>query len=928
MFFKKKTLLAGILILQLFFTNTASADWFNIGNWPSVDEVASQIEQRYHVNTGSVQNLGETMNVSSQKETAPEVMLFFSPSNPVPGKEITAQANPVYFSNSTEQLYYTWYIKHKDCDKDSSVSNGDSNKYCDVDDDGDVDEKDWKIEAMRTIANSGFDTNRADYSQNTDNDGYKARWGGDENTNIPEHCYIQDFSSGTLYEFASGSESTSYGCGAGQVARCVKNTNITCTEDAPNPFDPPIENTYGVCQNTGQAPLCFNTSVVCEGSSLDPTLTPMCVPSGYATPTCTDSNLDSSLCAQVGTPITSCSLNTSNVSNGCNHLFPNAPGDTTGDGTFGLSEEKFWQTNPQDPDTADTGHGDEANVAGLGQDTFTWNYEVGDKVGVVVEGTSIITTKHDDRSYAIMWALPKNDCPIQNASSYRQTIRGYDVTFYTTTTNINDCLEKNLVDPREGGQTGKLGISLDYTPNTPFNDASGDDFGTTLNVFSSLQNPESSKDTIRYEWTVAISRDGTFNPRGYSADEARDTTGGQGWRDITSFLRDNKLIDFTQGNGVDNINIKLNLTNERLADLSTNIATLFPGETGYLKVTARAIEYVSLDEAAREDTASVVIPVTSTDRYISAKGVSVSDGKLSLGDAICEERVDEQTNPLGIGRNLCLVAKNEIIGLTVNNTSNLTDFQWTSNGQPLNCTNDMSSNCSNTSATSTNFLPIIDDSGKTYEVSLTAINAETGKKITVSRTFLIVDPTVKIRSNNRELAWPKYLGYYKGTDGYAYADYSDDEFQGYPGVAPTFSVEFIPSWIQNRAKWEWFFNGNSIAKDILEVGFPLDGSPGDVVSLSVNGFSLEDDAIRTALKTFWDYSVFESTEHTLSHKIDVQTVQGEAEETAMSSPKAFFAAIAKNVSGQILFVVQLFLWVGTLIVLLGGIFALSGWNRR
>jgi hypothetical protein len=39
-------------------------------------------------------------------------------------------------------------------------------------------------------------------------------------------------------------------------------------------------------------------------------------------------------------------------------------------------------------------------------------------LGVVIEGTSMIPTKHPDSSSAIMWAFSKNDCPVINKGSY------------------------------------------------------------------------------------------------------------------------------------------------------------------------------------------------------------------------------------------------------------------------------------------------------------------------------------------------------------------------------------------------------------------------------------------------------------------------------------------------------------------------------
>ena len=262
-----------------------------------------------------VTNLVHSLNVSRRKQQAPQVSLDFSPGNPTPGEKVTAAAKPIYFLNDVSRLYYTWYLKHNNNDGIESRfdktfgKNIDCDKHgnCDLNDDGNIDIEDWKIEAARIIASNDFDWQKVDYSSSTikdDKDGYKATLGGDDqqgkDPDPQSHCYIRDFKTG-------------------------------------NDYNIPRDN--------------------------------------------------------------------------CHHLFPSyIPGKyKTGDNSFGKDEEKFWHTDPQNPDTANTGNMDEANVAGLGIEEFTWNYQNGDKVGVVVEGISMDPTQSADASYKIMWALLKND---------------------------------------------------------------------------------------------------------------------------------------------------------------------------------------------------------------------------------------------------------------------------------------------------------------------------------------------------------------------------------------------------------------------------------------------------------------------------------------------------------------------------------------
>lgn len=984
----QKIFLSFLVLAQLLPAQVALAISF-----PSTSSILRTAEDRYHINPSTLQNFGENVNVSDSKMISPEVMVSFSPNNPIPGKEITAQAAPLYFSNNTNQLYFTWYLKRTGCSSDETVGNNDENKYCDLDDNGKIDENDWKIEAMRILANAGYTPTTTNGS---DHDGYQASFGGDGGTTSSNYCYIQDFTGGTLYELSpSNNQGTDFHCPSGTVARCVEDVSTICSEEfiayseggdggaagsggsggsgGSVIFDDSGGSTtssgsggsggsggaggtggnayasgslfreYLVCKDTGISPTCTPNSRY-NGSSSRPgtvscyTGTPQCVGTLPTTPLCGAASNAYTCSSRAGSRITSCSVTppSSTRNSGCVHLFPSpkAGVDRLGNNKFDKEEEEFWTTDPSDPDTAGTGYGDEANLVGLGQRDFTWVYEVGDEVGVVVEGTSLIPTKHNNRSYAVMWALAKNICPISSTSSYVENIQGYDVTIPTANTDINNCLEANLVDPREGGQTGRLKVNVDYTPKAVFNDASGDDRGTTLSVFASADNTITPENLLYYDWTIYVSSDGTFNPRGYNTSAERDTTGS--WQDITAKLKDNKLVTFTEGNGIGSIDIKLNIQDDVFTGSPLRLEDVFEEGSGYLKVAVKIREYVDIDGKTREDAGTVIIPITSTNKYISAKSVSIENDKLQLKDTICDELIvtdptDGDFNPLGLGRNVCLVSRNEIIGLEFSSDpgETLTDFQWTVNGQPLNCTNEMSTRCNNSKATNVNFFPVMGEVGQLYTIELAAINSTSGKRMLLSRTFQVIDPMVRIRSEDRDIAWPKYLGFYKDdTKGYAYENLSEDQFQAYAGNSPVFSVEFFPSWVKDRSKWDWSINGSSFGENVRTVQVPLsESSPGDVYTLSVDGSSFEDSSFRKALNDFWGYSIFESDERYFSHTIDLQAVVNEESELlSISSPKALFASIAQNASGQILFMVQLLLSLATIVIFMGVVLSIS--NRQ
>ncbi len=65
-------------------------------------------------------------------------------------------------------------------------------------------------------------------------------------------------------------------------------------------------------------------------------------------------------------------------------------GHEVGDGEFTTNEEACWRLNPNSSDTDGDGFKDEEDLAGLGQTQFTWTFNPGDRVGVVIEGTSLV----------------------------------------------------------------------------------------------------------------------------------------------------------------------------------------------------------------------------------------------------------------------------------------------------------------------------------------------------------------------------------------------------------------------------------------------------------------------------------------------------------------------------------------------------------
>jgi len=975
---KQKSFFAFFIICEFFVTSVvpASAGLFGVPSIPSPSSIMSDMEQRYHLDPAALQNQGETMNVLGNKGLSPEVSLSFSPSDPKEGEKITAKAFPIYFSNTEVSMYYTWFLKRKGCDLGSTNND---NKSCDVDGKDGITVEDWKLTATKILVQNGYDPSVNLSSSDPsplDDDGYFARFGGDNKDNVPDYCYVTDVATGKNYELQKNVSSSSFGgCASTEKAVCltgIGSVNETALD---------ITTTSGGGASTGGDAGAGGTST--SGSS-------SCVTDGFGITTCTSgtgtgtsgsggtggsgtggsgaasgvgpvvSFSDTGKCAFSGFPscsssvascatgtlqcvnklaradscgtayplsggVWACSASTApnpnkSCSNPRRHLFPN--GSLSGDGAFGVGEETFWGTNPKDPSTSDNGNKDEANVVGLGQSSLTWTYQIGDKVGVSVEGTSMFFTKHDDSSTMTMWAFSKKDCPFSRADgtgSYLERIKGYMVEIPTVDFDLNKCIgyidnkgkvyESSLVDPTEGGQATNLSISVSATPKNPINDPGSDKSGDVVLAQATVDNAAQNQGNILFDWKVSIGRSiGSFT----------DGTA----KNITSDLRDLKLLGNTKGNALDTIKLKLDIPSANIASYLGAVS-----DTGYLKFQATATENFS-GTAIRKGVSDVIIKFISTDQIVTAYGVNAalsSDTmKVNTAGPICD------VDPLE--RTVCRVIKNEIIGLKVDGTG-LSNFNWTINGSPLLCTARVSSDCAAGGGSSTvdkesqgniNYFPVSGNVGDTYTVTVTANDIASGKIVTLTRSFNVVEPKVVIKSTSSD-AWQKFLGQYKDISGSINPatglptcpnglcdDLSESIYQTYSGSNLAFKAAFIPGFLSNSVttKKEW-----SIDTDVVQetspgvISFTADKQVGGMYTISFLAQVTQPDNIRKALLDIWGISPFDSPEINFASSIQVEVQAPLLTEGPLSGPRKYYAAIASYIPASVLFTFRIFLSV-------------------
>ncbi len=913
-FRKKQKVLLNVLVLLHFFvmsTLPASAGLFSGPKIPSPSSVFSDMEKRYHLDTGSIQSQGESFNTADNKKPAPEVSLFFNPSDPKPGEKITAKAFPMYFSTNETDLYYTWYLKRVECN-----IGGGNLALCDSDGDGRITVNDWKVDAAKIIAQNGFDKAEASYGSDTDNDGYKARYGGDNRVGTNDHCYVDDPKSGKKYELGE-SGNVSFDCPSGTIAVCLQGDTEVNPIDIVIPGDGGSDPTVPVPPTPGTSGPAFEfvDGTVCHAAGL-----PVCSSGGAAcgvgVPYCVPSNIaetESFLCSS-GSPLTSCSSG-GGITRACQHLFPIVPGFTNGDGIFGANEEEFWGTNPADSDTADNGNKDEANTVGLSQSSITWNYSAGDQIGVAIEGTSMFATKYDDSSAMIMWAFSKKDCPITLATglgSFVESIKGYTVTMLSADFDLNRCLERNLVDPTQGGQATILDIGVSATPDTPINDESVDATtglpeggGDFVVAQASVGNPGRSLSEILFEWDVELSNNAQFRNSGSLISA-----------NVTSDLQALKLLGNVKGAALDSVRLKLDILNNATTLLAGNtLGSYLIGGIGYLRFTVKASENFS-SGAVRKGKSDVVVKFTSTGQKISAYKVNPvligSTMQVALSpDIICND------DPLD--RVACRIIKNEVIGLRVDPT-NLTNFQWTINGAELlcnrlvvsqDCEEDAFGNITIGQQNFVNFFPVTGEAGETYTVTLTANDTVTGKTVALARTFHVIAPVLSIESADLGTAWPKLVGQYKDVDGAASlacsggfcSAYSDSVFEGFSGEDFSFRAAYLPNFLALGAPPRQWTVDNILINEAFPMGITFSAlkSPPDVYNIALATSITQSQDVRRALRDIWNISPLESTEIHFSASIQVELKESGFAQGTLQGTKKYLAAISSYIPTSLMF---------------------------
>ena len=571
---------------------------------------------------------------------------------------------------------------------------------------------------------------------------------------------------------------------------------------------------------------------------------------------------------------------------GTRHLFPNFDtdrnGGATGDGIFGRDEEKFWHTDPNSSNTASIGNGnvDEANVAGLGVLNFSWNYEKGDKVGVVVEGVSIDIASTPDSSYKTMWAMSNR--------TYTQKKDGN----IDDPSDLNDLLYDALVSPSlNTAGSDMLDIALSASPDNPINDPTGEDTGDMLTITASVTNAKSN-DSLDYSWKVYASNE--VNPKE--------------WGDSNSPLipkSDLPESGLSNGRGIDTFKFKLALEKPEGS-----------GEFNYkfLRVVVTVSEDVG-EENPRKNNKAVIIPIISnTGDQISAHIASATSStnqfgvSLSLGDQICNIKESEKS--------VCPVVKNQIIGLSIPaSTFNPTtsSFFWTINHETFSYSSCYFEGCEEDRQTNIAYFPVLKELGEEYTVNLIA-ETPSGEKTNLTRIFKVVEPSVKIVSDDPTVCYNSLLGEYEDTEGGRHKDYSDSSFWANI-CADKIKIKAIPeggyNWIvdgiainsTNASKYNFELSANNV------LSLPPKENLSESYNVTANIVYSQNNLIKKALNQIWEVPYNKFYEKPLSAEANITMIECDPNsglcDSNQNPSKKIFATIFSSTPAYLAFLLRI-----------------------
>ena len=804
----KKIIIASLIIASIaLFGKNESAKAFS---YPKPVEAMGQIFSDLGISKSELKSTIKTANVARLKKTAPEVKVTFSPANPTEGEKVTANAAATYFMNDASEQYYTWYLKHSYC-HDAKKGDNDYESKCDLNQDDKVNIEDYKIEAGRIIANSGFDWEDTDYEKHSDNDGFDAPMGGRDQKGKNAHCYIHDFTDGGDYELSD-------------CEHLFPNTNDHGTigdgkfgkdEEKFWHTDPQSNDTAGTGNNdeanvAGLGQYQFNwtyqsgdkVGVVVEGISIEPTQ--------YE---------DSSYKIMWALPKNSCSLDDysaeqyfdestykenetttstetftycGNKSSGafkhddsCTEDDEKTCGSGKDEDCANFSGEKITNTSYR---RTKTDNGDNTVTITTYTSTQIYRYESDGTTELVIDGsvstTNPETTSESDNPITTETLKVKSSgtstvatgsCITETTSmgfpletyhsdkNYKETAVTYssDSTSNTTTATTTVSLYTYYyVDSAcSGTPTKKLTSSSTSSKTSSTYNMSSDDLNDCLE--KNLISPSEASATQKIGVDLSYSpKEPVNDSNGTNADQITVNASVTGANNENSLKYDWNIYkgdDLSTDTDWKAVTPKKNDEEISLSAVglsSISFDSTFSGTPKYLKINVKVSETVD-KETVKRGLSEIYIKLSNSTDSIKIFQTSVNDSG-SLGVSVNNELCKKDSSNSALYNTLryivCPITKFSLLRFELSNSDKYSNFSWTMNGKPINDTKveDICSNCKSRDNKTGAFFPVLDDPGSAYALKLTATKKDTGENVSFTRNLQTVNSAIELTCDKND----------------------------------------------------------------------------------------------------------------------------------------------------------------------------------
>jgi hypothetical protein len=951
------------ILLNLFFPALANAYSFGVPYGSLVIDSSQMLGMANELMQNTEGRYGFTENIlrnADRKYSAPVAEITFDNTNPKPGEKVTAHALPEYFKNEAQNLYYTWYIIHTSGGTPQTATNSIKKGKAEAakimaqgDYDPDLDgqtysnpTKDPDNDGWPSVDSNSYNSSK-DQAPMGGSDGKGGLTSDSSNLDpsLSHYCapksqasncnlYTAKNSFSSYYQF-NGAQSDTYcsTCASASLSWGTLSANNQCCYLVTNPSDSGL---IGYDPGTDYCPIAYDSSYEScfdydtlkstNQSAIEACLFTECSADyntihGSNNFESGQNNEDYSRCFKhdFGNSNSASGFRGYNGSNStygsdnsgldynvsCKHKWEDAANYTSGSGKFPTGEEEYWKTDPTDPDTDGDGFVDGADIIGLGQQDFTWTYQAGDRIGVVVEGTSMLPTDEKNAYYKIMW--------------------GYLDTCDSTKTGLMDNDECDSSDdygygflatkaPGEEGDE-KIKISLSYTPENPIADSSGDNKDNIgidgaisgadkINVSASLDNTELDSNSIYYTWEIQ---------KGILGDD-------------TSWKKLDLAKNFTTGTVSSGIGLSSFSFTPKTEAMSGS------GELVYFKITLIASRSSGMQ--SKRGRASVTIPVNKKGIQLKLYQVDTSGGKAVLGKEICN------------GYAYCPVVQNQLLAAKASGssyTSSGSDFAWSINGESYPTPSNPSDLFDGWSDTTT-FFGIVENPGNTLSITVNATPKDTLQPVTSTRYLSVISPSVSISTADSAASWANtYTVDDNSRKDSFFTMASENVFKASTNSDVSYSLFFSPDYLYEDPEntgVDWKINGTSInsldfANNSLDISGVQTENDGKTLKFKTGSTEGASYAIQADAKKYWgtDEKNILATAWNLSPNtlestasIDVSTVAASAtapDQTSLGNSGQILAAIGTHLPHYFMYLLRLVLTISVMFAISAGFYGLT-----